>query len=398
MRYPYRHQPLKAIYLTYQLLTTALVRIPLWVLLATPKSWRPRESWDVKRAVLVKLIRYWMHISDKSGPIITLPNHLAITAGANVNGIWVEPSPQLVTGKLQTWMHATSVAPVRVPGYWLHKKSSTIEVAAAPRPGEKVLYNLHGGAYIRLSAHPSDVTASIPLGIIEHVDSIHRSFSIEYRLSSSKPFEVVNPFPAALLDALAGYNYLVNDVGFAPADIILAGDSAGANLAHALTRYLVEYRESESSSFSLPAPPGGLILLSPWADLGMSHERPTGSCHRFADSDYIHVLEGGGGDYAKDAFLGPLGMGAAARNPYISPASLDPSMSIDFKGFPRTFIVAGGAEVLYDQIVTLKDRMVKDLADQVTYFEVKDGVHDYLIFTWHEPERTETLKAIAKWV
>jgi acetyl esterase/lipase len=334
---------------------------------------------------------------NRTGPVIVLPDHRAIASGVNINGIWVDPVPQLVTGKLQTWMHATAVKPVRIPGYWVHKKGSTIEVAAAPKPGEKVLYHLHGGAYIRLSAHPSDATAAIARGIVEHVDSIHRSFSLEYRLSSSKPFKVANPFPAALLDALAGYNYLVNVVGFTPADIILAGDSAGANLAHALTRYLVEYNVSDDPNFSLPAPPGGLILLSPWADLSVSHEGPAASSHQFIDSDYIHPTLGGA-DYAKDSFLGPLGMGAAVRNPYISPASLDPSMVIDFKGFPRTFIVAGGAEILYDQIVTLKDRMVKDLEDKVTYHEAKDAVHDYLVFEWHEPERTDTLKAIAKWV
>jgi hypothetical protein len=33
------------------------------------------------------------------------------------------------------------------------------------------------------------------------------------------PDLIANPFPAALLDVLAGYNYLVNDVGFSPSDI-----------------------------------------------------------------------------------------------------------------------------------------------------------------------------------
>ncbi|KAG5648519.1 hypothetical protein DXG03_003130 [Asterophora parasitica] len=318
----------------------------------------------------------------------------------NVNGIWVEPVPQLITGKLQEWMTAASIAPVRVPGYWIHKMDSTIEVGASPKPGEKVLYNLHGGAYIRLSAHPSDVTAAIVRGVLKHVHSIQRSFSLEYRLSSTKPFEVANSFPAALLDALAGYNYLVNVVGFAPEDIIIAGDSAGGNLALALTRYLVEYQNhiSEEPQFALPALPGGLLLLSPWCDLSLTHEGASKSSHQFITSDYISPVEEGIG-YAKDAFLGVMGMDAAKTNPYISPASLDPALNVDFKGFPRTFIVAGGAEVLYDQIITLRDRMANDLGDnKVTYYEAKDGVHDYLVFEWHEPERSNTLRAIAKWV
>ncbi|KAG6876106.1 hypothetical protein C0993_005489 [Termitomyces sp. T159_Od127] len=330
---------------------------------------------------------------SRTGPLIKLPDYKAITLGRGVNGLWVDPVPGLITGKLEMWMKAASVTPVRIPGYWTHKKGYDIKVGAAPASGEKVLYHLHGGAYIRLSAHPSDPTAAIARGILEHTESIHRIFALEYRLSSSKPFEVDAPFPAALIDALAGYQYLVNVVGFDPANIIIAGDSAGGNLAHALTRYLVEYKGFDK----LPAPPGGIILLSPWSDLGVSHEGPTASSHKFVDSDYLHPTIGSV-NYAKDSFLGPLGLGAAVRNPYISPASLDPALVINFKGFPRTFIVAGGAEILYDQIICLRDRMMKDLGDQVTYYEAKDGIHDYLIFEWHEPERTETLKAIAKWV
>jgi acetyl esterase/lipase len=118
---------------------------------------------------------------------------------------------------------------------------------------------------------------------------------------------------------------------------------------------------------------------------------------KFLTSDF---LQGGERmDYLRTTFVGPHGTGAGELNRYISPASLHPSMQISFKGFPKTFIMAGGAEILLDQIKTLKDRMVKDLGESnVTYFEAKDGVHDYLAFKWHEPERGETLEAIAKWV
>jgi acetyl esterase/lipase len=322
------------------------------------------------------------------------PNHLAITGGVGVNGVWVEPvPPQLITGVLKTSMIATSVTPTRIPGYWMHKQGSTTKIDAPPVPGKKVVYNMHGGAYIRLSAHPSDPTATIPRGLLEHVDSVHRIFSIEYRLSSTTPNPVANPFPAALLDALAGYHYLINVIGFSPSDIIFCGDSAGGNLAHALVRYLVEYKDD----VSIPAPPSVLILLSPAADLGVSHDTPGSSTYECANSDYIELVRGV--LYAKDAFLGPLGMSAAASNRYISPASLHPSMSVDFKGFPKTFIVAGGAEVLRDQIRTLKDRMLKDLGEEnLKYYEAEDSMHDYLALTWHEPERTDTYNALAKWI
>lgn len=262
---------------------------------------------------------------------------------------------------------------------------------------------LHGGAYIRLSAHPSDPPGVIARSLVKHTGSVRRVFAPEYRLSSAEPFGDAHPFPTSLLDALTGYVYLVNEIGFAPSDIIIEGDSAGGNLAYALTRYLVEYQGTPG----LPAPPGALLLLSPWADVSDSHNIiPNGSATNFFTSDLL-------GDpitslkYPAEAFTGPHGLEAARINPYISPASLDPALVVDFKGFPRTFIVAGGAEVLIDQIRTLRDRMVKDLGEgngvsegdgKVRYHEAPDGIHDYLVFTWHEPEFTDTYKAIAEWI
>jgi acetyl esterase/lipase len=156
----------------------------------------------------------------------------------------------------------------------------------------------------------------------------------------------------------------------------------------------VEYKDDTS----IPAPPGALILLSPWTDTSDSHDYPGSSSHEFNDSDYVNIINKEI-SYPKTAFLGPLGMDAAAQNRYISPASLHPSMNIDFKGFPKTFIVAGGAEVLLDQIRTFTERMLKDLGEEnVKYYEAVDGIHDYLPISWHEPERTDTFKALAKWI
>lgn len=334
--------------------------------------------------------------------------HLALAPGEGTNGVWVNPAPHLATGELKDWAKAASVSSVRVPGYWVHKKGSSVDVAAPAMPGERVLYNLHGGAFIMLSARPSDITTNIPRGVLEYTNTMRRAFCLEYRPSTSAPYPAANPFPAALLDAVAGYNYLVNELGFSPANITVQGDSAGGNLAHALTRYLVEYRGSED--IKLPAPPGSLILLSPWADLGSSHDVPGASSLKLRSSDILRVDEFPGSfiDYGKRSYVGPHGAHAAEVNRYISPASLHPSMAkISFEGFPRTFIMAGGAEVLLDRIRVLKDRMVIQLGSgdgvregegKVKYYEAKDGVHDYLLFTWHEPERGETLKEIARWL
>lgn len=52
-----------------------------------------------------------------------------------------------------------------------------------------------------------------------------------------KSLDKTTAFPASLLDALAGYQYLLS-LGFEPKNIMLCGDSAGANACLALARYL----------------------------------------------------------------------------------------------------------------------------------------------------------------
>jgi acetyl esterase/lipase len=227
---------------------------------------------------------------------------------------------------------------------------------------------------------------------VELDESAPHAFAVEYRLSSAHPLPERFPFPTALLDSISGYYYLVEEIGYEPSDIILVGDSAGGNLALALCRYLVEHKGSLGAK--LPAPPGSLLLLSPWADVSDSHDLPGSSILTF-DMDFLnseHVF------YSKVAFLGPFGLGFAALNRYISPASLHPSVQAHFRGFPRTFIVAGAVEMLLDQIQTLRRKMVSEMGEgEVTYFEAPDAVHDYLIFDKH-PHRSATYNAITTWL
>jgi acetyl esterase/lipase len=347
-------------------------------------------------------------VLSRTGPVRTMPTHEALVPGiAEGHGIWIPPVPEhFVTGSIAVFAKVADIKPIRIPGYWLFK-SDEITPSMPPTPSEKIVYCLHGGGYTRLSASPKDVTSAIPIGYLKHFNTVTRCFSVEYRLSSSAPWDPKNPFPAALIDALSGYCYLVNDLGFSPSNIILDGDSAGGNLALALMRYLVENRDVPLADGSkLPAPPGSMILLSPWVDLGRTDIVPGSSIFTNAATDYLD-LRSTGGDYPIKSFLGPHGLGAALINPYISPGSQNPGMSISFKGFPRTFIVGGGLEVLIDQIRVLKDKMIKDLGEgdgvqdgegKVRYLEADEGIHDYLVLAFCEPERTEAFNALAKWV
>lgn len=138
--------------------------------------------------------------------------------------------------------------------------------------------NIMTGAYAKLSAHPSDLISVIRHGLLEHTQSIHRLFNLEYHLSRRDSGKPVHPFLAALLDAIAGYTYLTNEVGFSPDSIIVIGDSAGGNLAIALVRYLLERHALGDTD--VPGVPSALLLFSPWVDLAVRKHEPGSSALR----------------------------------------------------------------------------------------------------------------------
>lgn len=186
----------------------------------------------------------------------------------------------------------------------------------------------------------------------------------------------------------------------------------------ACARYLVE------NPIEGYPPPGALLLLSPWSDLTVSHESPIDgtSSKMNHNSDYLISPNVELGQWMLKAFLGPMGVQEARENPYVSPASLwikPERLQGMFNGFPRTYITAGGAERILDEIRTLQGRMVKDCnsgdgkdetgmvvrsrrADGtfpwVTYDEVPDALHDFLMFPWHQPEVNQTFRRIDAWL
>lgn len=260
---------------------------------------------------------------------------------------------------------------------------------------EKVFYHFHGGAYIMETAHPNGISTPVITGLLEKTKSVNRLFSLEYRLSSSTPFPIANPFPAALIDAITGYNYLISELGFESNNVIIVADSAGGHLALSFIRYLVE-------TSVLPVP-GAFIGLSPLCDITSSHLSLRDSSLVF-ETDVVGRLDKGLLEWAWKSFAGPLHddpIDGPTKNPYLSPASIssDIESTISFKGFPETFLVSGGAERIRDAVRTLKQRLVRDLGEgSVTAYEAPDGVHDFLAFTWHEPERTEVLGLLSSWV
>lgn len=161
----------------------------------------------------------------------------------------------------------------------------------------------------------------------------------------------------------------------------------------ACVRYLVE-----SGLYELP-PPGLMILSSPCVDISMSRCDLNSSIHLNRDTDFFVTAPNEKfGDRMRIPLLGPLPESEAMTNPYISPVSLHIADALGtFKGYPRTYLIAGGAERLYDDSRVLSEKLERDGVEVV--FDVsKDAVHDFMVMTWHEPERTDVLKRVAVWL
>ncbi len=184
-----------------------------------------------------------------------------------------------------------------------------------------ILY-CHGGGYStgsRLYAR----TLTSKLAMSTSMDVL----SFDYRLAPE------NPYPAATEDAMRVWNFLML-LGYGARDVILAGDSAGGNLALSLTLKLKE----EGRLL-----PRGIILMSPWTDLtssGKSHE---------TKADIDPVLNAG---YLEE-MIGNYASAEDLKNPFISP------LFGDYAGFPPTYIQVGENEVLLDDSVMLYRKLLK---------------------------------------
>ncbi|KAJ3213804.1 hypothetical protein HK099_007177 [Clydaea vesicula] len=151
----------------------------------------------------------------------------------------------------------------------LNNIKDTIDNKKAKKKNNKMIYYIHGGAYlfgsVKLYRHlTGEIAKSTGCDV----------FAIDYRLAPE------SPFPASLHDVFAGYLYLTNPdhPAFAnlaprqhsavdPDDIIIMGDSAGGGLTAALMCYLKNFLR-----WPMRAPmiklPSAVVLFSPWLDLG----------------------------------------------------------------------------------------------------------------------------------
>ena len=182
-------------------------------------------------------------------------------------------------------------------------------------PRNTVLY-FHGGVYVLGDAF---LAADLASQVGRRTSA--RVISVDYRLAPE------HPYPAAVDDALAAYEALL-DNGTDPSDVAFAGESAGGGLAIAT---LVNARDH-----GLPLPAAAYVM-SPYVDLTLAGA--TMQTKREADPLLsAEALRARVGDYTagQDPALG-----------LISP------IFADLSGLPPLIIQAGTHEVLLDDAIRL---------------------------------------------
>lgn len=221
--------------------------------------------------------------------------------------------------------------------------------ARAPSPDAlmpAVLY-LHGGGFtIMLPETTAKLSKHLAVGAGALV------VGPDYRLAPEAPY------PAALDDCVAVYRWLrehAADAGGDPERIIIAGDSAGGNLAAAATLRLIAEGER---------PPDAVLLVCAWLDV--ANETP--SFRAFGPDDGLIddvVMEHWRHGYVADR--------AQWANPYVSP------LRGDLRTFPPTCVVVGGIDPLYDDGVLFAEKL-RAAGRDVALHEYAGMPHEFIFF------------------
>ena len=204
-------------------------------------------------------------------------------------------------------------------------KAAWMRLERPHRHARCVLY-CHGGGYTSGNLGYSRVLAS-KLVRSTGLDTL----SFEYRLAPE------HPYPAALEDAFRAWDHLMY-LGYGAKDVVLAGDSAGGNMALVLCLAL------RRAGRMLP---GALLLMSPWTDMtasGASYSERA-EADPILTNEYIQAVREAyapGADYSRPEFSPLFG---------------------DFSAFPPALIQVGTHEILYSDAERLAERMLEAGAD-----------------------------------
>jgi monooxygenase len=238
-----------------------------------------------------------------------------------------------------------------VPGEWVESDA----------PASVTMLYLHGGGFVGCSpVTHRPLTAALALQGM-------RLFVPDYRLAPE------HPFPAALDDVRAAWNALRADFAGSGSGgrLVVAGDSAGGNLALAL---MISLRDAGQPL------PDAAALFSPSTDL-------TGASASLATNAARDAMfEGAALGRLADAYLA----GADPAQPLASP------LLADLAGLPPLLVHVGESEALRDDALRLADKA--RVAGVQVELNVFDGVPHVWQLIWRLPEARRSVRDAARFL
>lgn len=214
----------------------------------------------------------------------------------------------------------TIVLPSGTKAHWFGNKSA-----------DKIILYLHGGGYVMGCGEGHNKWL---FEVTDDLSKKHSLSSILLQYTCAPDGQ----YPDQLRQAVELLDHLINKAGRNPRDIIIAGDSAGGNLALALISHILHPHPDIPTKIELKEPFLAAVLISPWVDF--DH---TPSWDRNAETDLLCKPVG--------ALWSSAFIGNAPRDGYNQPvkapagwfSKLDTVVS-------DLFIWGGSGEVLIDSI------------------------------------------------
>lgn len=329
-------QPLKRIW-TIGTIAFLPARVLLILIYNIFRSLRAHPDWTYHQAVGKSIFAIWW----KYASTVEFHPFKTLDPGSDGSRFIVMP-PAASSFYRGVLANDAAVKPVTIGGMWYPRPYNPSTDA-----GKKIAIHFHGGAYVLGGCRPMEGGWG-PEMFARKASGF--SLMPQYRLASDRN----TCFPAAVQDGLTAYMYLLEQ-GVSARDVVVSGDSAGANLAVALVRYLTKEKES------LPLPRAA-FWWGPWLDLRTPPE--VFEAHRKSRTDYIpsSLIEWGVRMYVppqigvSDAYISPLG------NEFQTPVPM--------------FLQTGSAEVMYEEHVRFVKAMREIKGNVVELEVIENAPHD----------------------
>ncbi|MFI0730438.1 alpha/beta hydrolase [Streptomyces sp. NPDC021225] len=224
----------------------------------------------------------------------------------------------------------------------------------------QVMVVMHGGGF----ALGSSASHRKLAGHLAKACGTH-AFVLDFRLAPECPF------PAQIEDGLAVYQAVL-DQGIKADDVCFVGDSAGGNLAVAMTLRL--RRDGRPL-------PGRVLTMSPWLNM----ENSGATIETNNDTDFLITREGLAGNIGRY-----LSGGTDPTDPYVNP------LYATYEGFPRLYVCAADTESLFEDSERLVD-LAENAGVDVTFSIGKGMQHVFPFQAGRLARADEEIASMAAW-